>query len=76
MLTFTNLTIDDIEFWEGNELSEGGIEIYWSTDDIGFGSIQIFKDKKSNFKIHSERMSQGFVEKVVETLVRQAEIID
>jgi hypothetical protein len=76
MLAFTNLRVVDIETWGEHEGNNGGIRIHWSTDDIGFGTIDIVKDKDNSLRISSECMGQAFVEKVLETLVRQAKITD
>ena len=71
MLAFTNLTVDDIEMWGKNELCNGGVRIYWSTDDIGFGTIDIIKTKDNKIVFDDEHMGESFVIKVLETLVTQ-----
>jgi hypothetical protein len=74
MLAFTNLKVDDIEAWGEWENNNGGIKIHWSTDDIGFGEIAIFKDKDNKIILDTECMSKAFVKAVLDRLVDMGEV--
>lgn len=74
MLDYTNLKIDNVDMWGENELVNGGIRIYWSSDKIGFGELTIYKDKNNKIVFDTECMSKDFVKAVLDKLVEIGEI--
>ena len=74
MLNYSNLTVDDIDTWAEHDNNKGGIAISWSTDDIGFGEINIIKDKDDSIRIESEYMGKEFVKAVLDKLVDMSNI--
>ncbi len=57
MITYTNLQITNVATWEG------GIVIYWSTNDIGFGCITAYA-KDDKWILDDEFMGKSFAEAV------------
>lgn len=50
------IDVDDIDFWGESEIIDGGMRIYWS-GNIGFGQLDIYKDKNGDFLAETECMA-------------------
>ena len=67
------LRINNIEFFDKNELCEGGFVLQWSDADLGFGEITIYKQNDGYF-IDTEYMSDEFVAKVFDEMLNMFNI--
>ncbi len=74
---YKNLRIDNIDFWSPDEVSGGGMRIYWS-GNIGFGTLDIVKGVAIDFKLYArtEYMGKQFASKILNLLVDKIEIAD
>ena len=52
---YSTLKIDDVKFWSSNELCDGGMRIYWSSN-MGFGELTFAKTEEGEFECYTEYM--------------------
>jgi hypothetical protein len=87
-----NLKIDNIDFWSPHEGNKGGMRIYWSSDIIGLGTLDIIKQEGTegdDFENPKEEMllnvmteymdvqeDKAFTEKLLSLLAEQLQVID
>ena len=64
-----DVEIVDVEFWDGNELSKGGMRVYWSANNVGFGITNIYKNENNKIIIDDEYMGEKFVKELLNKLV-------
>jgi hypothetical protein len=70
--------VDDIDFWGENEITNGGMGIYWS-GNIGFGQLDIYKDKDGKYIVDTECMSTNddkeFINLIFSKLIEKINVI-
>jgi hypothetical protein len=65
--------ITNVVFWGPNEIVDGGMRISWSYNGVGFGQLDIVKDKEDKqLYINTEHMGKEFVYKVLTELINGA----
>ena len=88
---YSTLQIDNVDFWSPNELCKGGMRIYWSDNNIGFGTLDIIKQKGNDgesFEDSEEIILTGYTEymdsqedksftkKILDLLAEKLKIVD
>jgi hypothetical protein len=73
-----DVDIELIEFWDSNELSNGGMRIHWG-GNIGFGQLDIWVAKDGKLKADTESMSDSndkeFVKLILNKLADNLDVI-
>ena len=68
------MKITNVEFWDSNESTDGGMEISWIDSRYGFGTVVLYK-KNHKFYADSEYMEKKFVTELLQKLGDQIIII-
>ncbi len=63
-----------IQLWGENQVVDGGLRIYWSDDNIGFGSITLYTIDDKPY-IETECMGKEFAEKLLLQLLEESKLV-
>ena len=51
--------------WGKNDRNNGGFELHWTCEKLGFGCLTFIKDKNNKYICETECMSRDFVRSVL-----------
>ena len=71
---FTDVKLEDswVRWGKGKRGNNGGFNLTWGAQGIGFGEITFFLDRKNKLHCRSECMGRDFVKKALAAMVDQA----